>query len=219
MLSFVTLLASGLRAAESQPLEHDADLPDTALFAAIDLERPGLALVRAAVDRGDMTAAREALAGYFRTRTAPRSLRHDGERPAPYPGFNRIAADQLVAGTSYTAGRRGAPPDTGYQTHLSELADAYWWTGDSKYAGALAAQLQRTARDSPATRTFHPLSASVQAPNAIAAWQALRSADEFTTGQRIDVLKGLLAKARWLNQHIILEKGARTMNITWMIAG
>ena len=198
--------------------EYDTDLPDEALFDAIDLNRPGLEGVRSAVEAGDLAAARQALVDYFAARTAPVALSRNGDLPESYDGFDRTAADQLVNGVSYTRGTARTPPITGYQPHLLELADAYWWTGDSKYAVSLAGQLQRTAREAFSIRGTNILNAALQVPNWIASWQALRTAEEFTTDQSIDVLKALLARGRWLDKNIVLKPGALTYNITWMTA-
>ncbi|MBN2449937.1 MAG: alginate lyase family protein, partial [Lentisphaeria bacterium] len=46
-------------------------MDDAAFFAALDLDLPALAAVKAAVDRGDMTAARKAFADHIRNRTWP----------------------------------------------------------------------------------------------------------------------------------------------------
>src|SRR4051794_21022429 len=57
-------------------------ITDADLFAAMDLTRPGLGAVRAAVERSDWTAAYQAWAAYFAGR----------ERPVPLVNLDAYAA-------------------------------------------------------------------------------------------------------------------------------
>ncbi|MEP7356021.1 MAG: heparinase II/III family protein, partial [Anaerolineales bacterium] len=57
-------------------------ISDADLFAALDLSRPGLEQVRAAVERADWTAAYQAWAVYFAGR----------QRPVPLVNLNTYAA-------------------------------------------------------------------------------------------------------------------------------
>lgn len=64
-------------------------MTDAECFAALDLDRPGLAAVTAAVEADDLTAAKDALLAYFRARETPRWWFSHRERPtdlAPVEG-------------------------------------------------------------------------------------------------------------------------------------
>src|SRR5258707_1926991 len=65
-------------------------ISDADLFAALDLSRPGLSAVRAAVERADWAAAWQAWAAYFKAR----------EQPLPVmnmDGYAGLAGDLLQA--------------------------------------------------------------------------------------------------------------------------
>src|SRR5262245_15362025 len=66
-------------------------MTDDELFAALDLKRPGLEAVSAALAKGDRAAARHALANYFRHRTRPRYYIAPGEKADPKPAKPAVA--------------------------------------------------------------------------------------------------------------------------------
>ncbi|MBB4660938.1 hypothetical protein [Conexibacter arvalis] len=66
----------------------------------------------------------------MRDRAAPRWLRRNGSRPAPFAGFDRTVAEDIVAGITYSQTTRTSQLN-GNQIYMYELADAYWWTGDA----------------------------------------------------------------------------------------
>lgn len=136
------------------------------LLAALDLERPDLAAVKAARDRGDGAAARAAFARHLRTRTTPRWFWDPAAPPPNDSSGERARADQVLAHTFEVVGVRHtfgptidwaynptAQPDSpvarnhewtwqlnrhgGWQT----LARIYTATGDARYGHELSRQL------------------------------------------------------------------------------
>lgn len=86
--------------------ENGPRMPEAALYDALDLSLPDLAPVRQALDAGDMGAAREALAAYFRNRDNV-TWYFDGKNPDPgaiprqhelddLSVYNRAMADAAV---------------------------------------------------------------------------------------------------------------------------
>lgn len=73
-------------------------LTDEQFFAALDLDRPDLAAVKAAVGKGDYATARREFASHIRSRRSPRWLQMWWERPAPDPQYKTAGADKIVAG-------------------------------------------------------------------------------------------------------------------------
>jgi hypothetical protein len=129
--------------------------PDRQLLAALDVDRPGLEVVREAVGAGDETAALAALTAYYR----------QGARPAPAnpvePASDAVLAraDETLQHTYRLA---GCPPFTfpgpivwnhdpfnynQWPIHLNRhtewrfLAAAYRRTGEARYAREWAAQV------------------------------------------------------------------------------
>lgn len=137
---------------------------DAELFAALDLTLPGLETVRAAVDGGDLAAAKTALAAYYRARTEPTWF-FDPHTIDPSVGYDETRATNAVnatfdiVGTTYTF--PGGVIDWSYNPTLdgpaadnnewtwqlgrmsfwNDLGRAYWSTGDAVYAQAFADQL------------------------------------------------------------------------------
>lgn len=146
-------------------------LSDSALFDSLDLTLPGLASVKAAVDSGDMQAARHALAEYLRARTNVKWDLPTEPSDRTQAQSDRQAADNAVAGKvvvvnishqfpggeiewHYNATDHDPklPHDNEWQWQLNRmnwwysLGAAYQATHDEKYANAFAKQL-RSWRD------------------------------------------------------------------------
>ena len=147
-----------------QPIAaRPSQIADEELFAALDLDRPELAEVRAAAEAGDFAAAAEAWAEYFAQREKP-TAHFDRERWAP---FIRAELPQLVGpilsqADAVAAGQFAHGPysmpvngrdiswlhnptkDTNYvsmvgsQWFLEPLGRAYLLTGDEKHAETFA---------------------------------------------------------------------------------
>lgn len=126
--------------ASCDPPHRGDEISDADFFAALDLTRPGLDAVEQAVNAGNLTTAKQALADYFKAQPN-RSMSLEGaSRPAPAAGFDTVIADHILAGTIYPKSTSGAfsPPVTGGRSsHYYEVANAYWRTGDPKYADRL----------------------------------------------------------------------------------
>ncbi len=156
-------LVIAMTAAYADVADHPTQITDAELFAAMDLQRPGLDDVRAAVEAEDWPAAGQAWAAYFRAR----------ERPTPHfqrdtwADWVRAAHPQLVQPIIAEADAIGAgdishgpyvlrvegreimwlenpTKDTNYvsavgsQWFLNPLGRAYLLTGDERYAQTFA---------------------------------------------------------------------------------
>lgn len=150
-------------AAYADIAEHPTQVTDAELFAALDLDRPGLEAVRAAVEAEDCTAAAQAWAEYFRGRKSPTPHFHRES----WPQWLRATRPQLVApiiaeADAVCAGEIVHGPyvlrvegreikwlenptrDTNYvsvvgsQWFLNPLGRAYLLSGDERYARTFA---------------------------------------------------------------------------------
>ncbi|HNT88926.1 MAG TPA: alginate lyase family protein, partial [Candidatus Hydrogenedentes bacterium] len=152
-------------------------LSDEEMFDAFDLAREGMEQVRAAAEAGDHAVARRALAEYMRTRRAKTWFfsPHDADRQVRY---NKDRADKAVEGEvevsrvthqfpggkmdwafNATDKRKDMAYNPEWQWQLgrmafwSDLGDAYWATGDEKYAKAFVEQMRGWVRDCPMPAT------------------------------------------------------------------
>ena len=179
-------------------------MTDAELFAALDLKLPPLAAVHQAIAAGDLAAAKSALAAQLRNRTSPRWLvdwRQPAFRDAKTAPRDVAAADQVLQHKfDYPAGpgQHGTldfgakidwtanPTEGEARTHLwneslnrhfhfRKLAEAYWQTGQDKYAQEVAAEILAWTASNPAVL----LSSGNRMPNGCEAWQTL------TTGIRL----------------------------------
>ncbi len=162
-ISLPLLLVITMTAVYADVAEHPDAISDAELWAAVDLDRPGLEGVREAVAREDWPAAAEAWASYFRARETPTMhFRRD-----VWPGWVRESRPQLVEPIIAEADAIGegdiahgpyvlrvegreidwlANPtkDTNYvsavgsQWFLNALGRAYLLTGDERYAESFA---------------------------------------------------------------------------------
>ncbi|MGD9495485.1 MAG: heparinase II/III family protein [Armatimonadota bacterium] len=162
-LTAALALVIAMAAAQADVAEHPTQITDAELFAAMDLQRPGLEAVRAAVEAEDWPAAAQAWADYFRARETPTPhFRRDTwaewlRTTHPQLVEPIIAeADELVAGrishdpyVLRVEGREimwleNPTRDTNYvcavgsQEFLNPLGRAYLLTGDERYAHTFA---------------------------------------------------------------------------------
>lgn len=178
---------------------------DEELFAALDLDAPGLDGVRQAVAGGDLAAAKRALAAHIRGRSSPRWFFRWQDRPAPtktardFPEAETLLRHEFTFGfhgaRAYTAtfGEQinwGANPTVGEdKTHLWNeslnrhfhfrvLTDAYWETGDERFAQGLVRDWLDWIAHNP--RPLDSSGNNVEWPYGCYAWQTL------TTGIRLE---------------------------------
>lgn len=161
-LLFIVLVAS-IISCEAQP-SNNSLLSDKELFQVLNLNYPGLEVVKGCVERGDIDNAKKELVVYLKNRTSPKWYFswHDY---APTKGFSikphvkqyadRHVNNELLAhGTWYQYGDTIDWTEDHSYDHYDEwvwhlnihycwvnLADAYWATGDEKYAKAFVRQL------------------------------------------------------------------------------
>ncbi|MFZ2642297.1 MAG: heparinase II/III family protein [Verrucomicrobiia bacterium] len=179
-------------------------MTDAELFASLNLDLPALAAVKKNFKAGHIAAAKAALAKYLRQRTTPRWL-FDWRQPAfrdPKSRARSVAAADKILQHKFDypkgPGQKGTldfgakidwtanPTDGEARTHLwnesinrhfhfRTLADAYWETGQDKYAKEIADEILDWTASNPAPM----LSNGNHMPNGCEAWQTL------TTGIRL----------------------------------
>lgn len=147
-------------------------LSDEDFYDQLDLTRPDLAEVKAAVDKGDYAAAGHALAEHLRKREKPLWFTDWRGRPkAPVAKFSTASADKALAHQfemiktrwdaparidwSYNAMTRGESATIEWNAqlnrhfHFRAMVDAYWNTGQDKYAKEIADQMVAWVEDCP----------------------------------------------------------------------
>ncbi len=164
-LAALALLGVCTMAHADQP--EPVRVTDAQLWAAMDLARPGLERLKAAVEAGDLPAAAQAWAAYFVSRTKPTAhFDRDG-----WPAFIRVefpaVADAMLADAERVAAGdishgtirfpvAGTAPDgkidwlhnptkdtnyvslVGEQWFMNPLGRAYLLTGDERFARTFA---------------------------------------------------------------------------------
>jgi len=137
-----------------------------AVFNRLDLSRPGLEKVRAAVEAGDMPAAAAELKSYFRARTEPVFITDRHSRPEKNPDYNTGGAEKVLRREFAFVGKPSTlthdidwnanplndvewPIELNRHGIWSTLARAYWHTHDEKYAEDVAYQLADWLNDNP----------------------------------------------------------------------
>jgi hypothetical protein len=181
-------------------------MTDADLFELLDLDAAPLAAVKAAVKKGDLKAAKAALAVNFRSRELPRwSI--DWRQPAfltakkkPRAGAFSAAEKAMKHQFDYTQGplKKGTldfgpkidwtanPTEGEARTHLwneslnrhfhfNKLSDAYWQSGDERFAQEIADEILDWIASNPPVL----LSSGNRGPDGCEAWQTL------TTGIRL----------------------------------
>jgi len=167
-------LCTMLRAAETiAPAETGPKLTDAQFFAMLDVQRPDLAAVKAAVDKSDWPVAKHAFAEHLRNRKTP-SWTFDPKTVGRDPKRNVKGAENAIKhqlrsiGIDWQFGEKidwafnpTAQPDSKWPVNhewtwqLSrhpmwmDLGRAFYATGNEKYAAEFVAQLKSWAHDCP----------------------------------------------------------------------
>lgn len=165
------LLIDDIRAVRLAAVGQGPRMTDEEFWDALDLLRPELAAVGAALHRKDTPGAARALADQLRRREKPRWLVDFRSRPAPNPRYKSAEADKIlkrdftfIKNTYRPTGRidwahnamtegESATVEWNAQFnrhfHFEKLADAHWNTGNEKYAQEIAAQMTAWIEDCP----------------------------------------------------------------------
>ncbi|HOM83771.1 MAG TPA: heparinase II/III family protein [Armatimonadota bacterium] len=216
-------------------------LDDAALFEGLDLDRPGLEKVKAAVARQEWPAARQALLEYYRARKTPSYYAQYEDPPVRNPAVTTDArADALLTHKfpihSYKEPTFDLGPDFNWHVHpiidvewptkihrcfhWSTLAAAYRQTGNEKYAEEIVQQLLDFGKDnpmepwSPERRRFawSTLNATVRIYSSwIDSWLQIRESPHWTADAQFVFLTLLREHGRFL-----MEKQAKHGN--WVVA-
>lgn len=206
-------------------------LDDAVFFAGIDLDRPGLEAVRAAVAAADWPAARQALLDYYRQRTAPDYYGRYRNPPPRNPAVtNNPAADTLLehqfAIHSYKEPVFNVGPDFNWHVHpivdvewptkihrhfhWSTIAAAYWQTGNEAYAEEIVQQLLDWAKDNPMEKwqpararfAWSTLNATIRIYSTwINAWYRVKDSQAWNADAQFVFLTSLREHGRFLMTH------------------
>lgn len=145
------VLSLGCCAAAEAPPRDKYVIPDTeALLRLLDFQRPELAPVKAALDRGDVAGAGRAYAAYFRQKPVASPLLTDWRTTSRNPAATFAAADKTLAGRLHDGYSSYEVPPTGLDWRESPLSCvtrfplvgpvrwAYHHTRSAKYARWMA---------------------------------------------------------------------------------
>ena len=149
-------------------------LSDAEFFAALDLQRPDLAAVKAAVERGDMPGAKAAFAAHIRSRTTPKWFPTWLQESAQPNNGWALGQAEGVMKNDYRFGdvthhfegrvdwsynpekfREGPLATVEYNAlldrfyHLSFLQTAWFYSHDEKYVDRMVADIVAWAQDCP----------------------------------------------------------------------
>jgi len=148
LVALCLALAVAMTAAEADEPARDAYvIADTGAFLELlDFDRPELAPVRAALDRGDVAEAGKAYIAYFRRKPISSPLLTDWRAQRRNPAYDRARADAFLAGRLHDGYSAYEVPATGLNWRESPLScstrfplippvrSAYHHTRDPKYA-------------------------------------------------------------------------------------
>ncbi len=225
-------------------------LSDRDLLELIDLNRLELAEVRRAADRGDTAAAIKALAAYYRQRRTVKWWFDPQQRDPASVKPDLKSIDAMMAGNLTILYRRypfrggvadwhinptaGQPNQTdewlwslNRMGYWKELGDAWWKTGDPKYANTFVHQLRSWAKAMPMPNLmdeapgsgWRGLEAGLRADESWPeAWHRFLSAPEFTDADLILMLKCLAEHGRYLAEHRVPDPHLPSTNhylISW----
>ena len=195
-------------------------MTDSEFFAARDLERPELAAVREAVDAGDLEAAKSAWAAHLRERRAPRWKEMWFERPEPVSATPALTGQADLAtqhifrwqSNEFFLGEdidwsqnqmtEGESATIEWNANLNRhglfslLSQAYWRTGDEKYAQKLVEMWLDWIEDAPVL-----LNASGNSPYHWA-WETLNTAVR-TSGSWPQSLFRTIDSPAWTDEALV----------------
>ncbi len=165
------LVIDDMRATRVATVGQGPRITHEEFWSALDLGRPELAAVGAAVGRKDFSGAARALSEHLRRRERPRWLVDFRSRPAPDPKYRTAAADKILAHEftfikttyrpegridwSFNAMTEGESATVEWNAqfnrhfHFERVADAYWHTGQDKYAREIADEMVAWIEDCP----------------------------------------------------------------------
>ncbi len=201
-------------------------MSDALLLGRLDLARPGMEAVRAAVAANDLAKTRAELVAYYRGRRRPRYFVDPDARPAPNPKYDTRAAERAAQHTftyyQYPPQQLGAKIDwetnpvgdyewpTALNRHgdFAALARAWFHTNDDRYARALEEMLmdwigQAKAANIPLRNVYwSTLNTACRLGDPWpTVWYALRDCDAFSPEARVAMLKSLWHQAEYLMQN------------------
>lgn len=203
-------------------------LDDAALFDGLDLGRPGLERVKAAVARQEWPAARQALLDYYRTRKGPSYYARYEDAPRRNPAVTTNSrADALLTHQfeihSYKEPTFDLGADFNWHVrpiidiewptkihrhfHWTPIAAAYRQTGNEKYAEELVQQLLDWAKDNPMERwdperrrwSWSTLNTTIRIYSTwINSWLQIKDAAAWNADAQFVLLTGLREHGRFL---------------------
>lgn len=219
------LRLDNLRLTDEVPEQYRGLLTNQELIEAIELDRPGLATVRALAEQEKWDEAAEALLAYY---AAIKEVRHTVDTsngpPAPNPNYNTGRADHALKhefafyrSDYHFVGETidwTADPVKDYQWpvalnrhgDLVALARAWWYTGQDKYAAAAADFLHQWIAAAQVSNVkqndvyWSTLNAGCRLSAWPEAWMRLLKADAFDHATRLEMLKMFHHHAEYLTR-------------------
>jgi len=213
-------LVAGISIEERERAEGPR-LSDEELFAALDLDWPGLEAVGRRAQEGDLEGARESLVDYYRARERP--LHPFPAVPAPRADYDRREADRIC---EHVILNQQLGPEIDWRANpvgylewmhafnrhffMQTLVEAYLGTADARYARELDDLLSTWIKASPVPLTnngggdpaWETLSTACRINNPWPrAWYALNESAAFQPSTRLDMVKSFYEHAEHLIQY------------------
>ena len=200
-------------------------ISDKDLFAALDLARPGLHAVRAAVENGDWIAAYAAWSSYFAGRERPvpvintAGLARYQREHAPHAVKTLLdsAAELHTVPVDFTDGAMGKSRLYGFHYFgwIVPLIDAYVVSGDERHAETFVRLFNQWYETRDEVRgewqmdvIWYTLGLSIRTPIFSRAWHAFRHSSHLDVQTQGRLLKTVLGAARWLaEEHDVFRYG------------
>jgi hypothetical protein len=200
--------------------ELRAALYSPALFSHFALQQKGLEKVNAAYASGDYETAADELVTYFRRRQTPKWHLRREDRPYPTGGTDRAA--EVVcrhefnilqvpytfrAGIDWQFSPNGDEQWTQFLNrhyHLQTLGNAYWTTGNERYAREFAAELMDWRLGCPPSGggpAWHPIAAAIRVSQWVPCFYDFQDSDSLETLDRLSMLQSLWEHGQFLLTH------------------
>jgi len=236
VIRVVAIIAFGLLISQFECLGEDRKavgplISREEFFASLDYSIPGLEVVQRRVQEKDYEAAAQALLDYMRSRRTVKYFVNSWDRPSPNPNYDTSKADDIVNGIPrgmlldwFPRFRFEGPiqwdaspfRDKEWVYFLNRheqwnvLSQAYWGTGDEKYARRFVEELIDWIKTRPVvTDGKHNSSASWRTIEAgirmfaswPPAWQRFLTSPNFTPEANLLYLMSLVDHARHLEKN------------------
>ncbi len=247
VIALSLLLVARSAIGQGPPQAEDFIVPDTAtLLSDLKLEKPELATVKAALDKGDVEAAAKAYIAYFRTREIEPPVAPNWSAMERNPEYNTSGADAYLAGHLRDGYSVYEVPETGIDWQkaplscmtrfpiMSPICRAAHHTRDVKYArfivdhikGYMAAYpieefvgkgRQGWRGDYTPALPWHWCMIDMRLSKMAEAVALVRSFPEVTDEELLQILQRMYEETRWLRVYIkAMVDGRHNGGCSWI---